>query len=326
MNFFCTLFDTNYLSRGIALYHSLKQQLGEDFHLFVFPFDQSSYDLLTVMNLPHVTVVAQSEFETKELLAIKETRKAGEYCWTCTPVIIDYVLDTYEIDHCTYLDADTFFFDSPALILNHLEKKDVIITEHRFSPQYDKAVQVGRFCVQFVYFNQTENGRSILRRWREQCIEWCFDRIEDGKFGDQKYLDEWPQQPNVSIPQHLGVGVAPWNVQQYEVRSVRGKPYIYDAKGSQCVPLVFYHFHGFKFINTHEIDLGGYRLEKSVVENIYKPYWTLLKEIENRLRSLGIDLNIHGIRPPSTSQWLENWKRKIRGSYNIQKLPEMVNG
>ncbi|MFO1257759.1 MAG: glycosyl transferase [Gammaproteobacteria bacterium] len=326
MNFFCTLFDTNYLSRGIALYHSLRQQLGEDFHLFVFPFDQSSYDLLTVMNMPQLTVVAQSEFETDDLLAVKQNRKPGEYCWTCTPAIIEHLLETYEIDHCTYLDADTFFFDSPALILNHLDKKDVIITEHRFTTQYDRTDSVGRFCVQFVYFNQTENARSILKHWREQCIEWCFDKIEDGKFGDQKYLDEWPASPNVFIPHHLGVGVAPWNVQQYEVRSVRGKPYIYDEKGSQCVPLVFYHFHGLKFINAHEVDLGGYKLEQSVVDNIYKPYWTLLKEIENRLNSLGVDLNIHGIRTSSSSGWLDNWKRKIKGTYNVQKLKESVPG
>jgi hypothetical protein len=323
MHYFCTLFDTNYLTRGLALYHSLREQLGDEFHLFIFPFDQSSYELITLMNLPDVTVISQSEFESDALLAVKETRTAGEYCWTCTPAIIEFVLDSYDIEHCVYLDADTFFFDSPNLILNHLEHKDVIITEHRYSPQYDKTQEVGRFCVQFVYFNQSENARGILSHWRQQCIEWCFDKIEDGKFGDQKYLDEWPSQPNVFVPQHLGVGVAPWNVQQYILKNVRGKPLVYDPKALQSVPVVFYHFHGLKFLENNVIDLGGYRLNQKVIDWIYQPYWSLLKDIENKLISLGVNLNFHGIKPAAKyTAWLSHLKRKIKGTHNILAIEE----
>ena len=46
----------------------------------------------------------------------------------------------------------------------------------------------------------------------ERCIEWCFDRVEDGKFADQEYLDDWPQvHEDVVVLERPGVGMAPWN-------------------------------------------------------------------------------------------------------------------
>lgn len=74
----------------------------------------------------------------------------------------------------------------------------------------------GRYCVQFNYFRQTENGRRVLTWWKEKCMEWCFDIPEPDRMGDQKYLNGWPEKfPGVWELQHLGGGVAPWNLEQY---------------------------------------------------------------------------------------------------------------
>ena len=42
---FCTLFDSFYLSRGLALYESIKEHT-EDFHLYIFAFDDITYEIL----------------------------------------------------------------------------------------------------------------------------------------------------------------------------------------------------------------------------------------------------------------------------------------
>ena len=42
---FCTLFDSYYLDKGIALYKSL-ERVSNDFMLFIFCFDERSYDIL----------------------------------------------------------------------------------------------------------------------------------------------------------------------------------------------------------------------------------------------------------------------------------------
>ena len=83
---------------------------------------------------------------------------------------------------------------------------------------YDQTDTSGIYCVQFMYFKNNLEGKKILSDWRKQCIKWCYNRFENGKFGDQKYLDNWPQKySKLHILNNLGGGVAPWNVQQYKV-------------------------------------------------------------------------------------------------------------
>jgi hypothetical protein len=135
---YCTLFDSNYLTRGLAMYESLKKH-SDDFHLYIFAFDDKSYDLLKKLDLNFITIISLKEFEDEELLKVKDERSAGEYCWTCTPSTIKYCIETYSLDSCTYLDADLYFFDNPSVLIEEMGSKSVLITEHRYTPIYDQS-------------------------------------------------------------------------------------------------------------------------------------------------------------------------------------------
>lgn len=77
--------------------------------------------------------------------------------------------------------------------------------------------------MQFVTFKNNEQGRTVLEWWRNACLEWCYARYENGRFGDQKYLDDWPYLfEGVFVSQNLGGGVAPWNMQQYQFEQENG--------------------------------------------------------------------------------------------------------
>jgi hypothetical protein len=284
MTSFCTLFDSRYLSRALALYESLSAQPGS-FHFYIFALDEACFEVLTALSLPATTIISARQFEDPQLLAVKSTRSPAEYCWTCTPTVIRYILDTYNTPSCTYLDADLYFFASPQVLLAELGDGSVLITEHRYSPCYDQSDKCGKYCVQFITFRNNPDGRRVLEWWRQACIAWCYNRCEPGRFGDQKYLDDWPQKfQGVHVLSHLGGGLGPWNVQQYDFLRAQNRLLGRRRDTSREFAVIFYHFHHLKFFTNGLIDLGGYRLSATVRNLIYKPYIRHLDEITSRIQ------------------------------------------
>ncbi|MFY9314115.1 MAG: hypothetical protein WAO95_00990 [Burkholderiales bacterium] len=292
---FCTLFDSGYLSRGLAMYESLARRCRE-FTLYVFPFDDRALRTLEALALPNVVIVPLKEFEDQELLRVKPTRSGAEYCWTCTASTVLYVMERFGHAVCTYLDADIHFHASPDPLLEELGADDVLITEHRFSPQNDLSATSGIYCVQFVTFRNSERGRKALRWWREACLESCELNPAAGKCGDQKYLDDWPQRfEGVHVLAHLGGGLAPWNVQQYRFDERAPHTGTQIASGRRFEP-VFFHFHGLKLSTGGRVRLTGtsYELSTGVVEIFYRPYLRHLDDIGRRLAARGIEFDPHG--------------------------------
>jgi hypothetical protein len=312
---FCTLFDSNYLSRGLVTYQSLMTATHNTAHLYVFAFDDACFDVLSSMKLPNLTVISLSEFEDDALLAIKPTRSRGEYCWTCTSSTILYCLEKLKLDNCTYIDADMYFYTNPQVLIDEkADAADVIITEHRYTPQYDKSKLSGIYCVQFMYFQNTEGGRLVLNWWRDRCLEWCYNRHEDGKFGDQKYLDDWTNRfgDTVHVCRHLGAGLAPWNVQQFELSLSEGdihcdvkenyKNLIFNdlwigKEGKSEFNPVFFHFHGVKLYDNGAAIYAPrmYILNKTVRHIFYDIYLQKLQLAQEELVSFEPALDKKGL-------------------------------
>jgi len=274
MYWFCTLFDSNYLYKGLALYRSLSN-VCNNFHLFILACDDNCDLILKSLNLENTTIISLSKFETKELLNVKEGRNNAEYYWTCGPSFIYYCLNQFNLDHCTYLDSDLMFFSSPKPLFDEIGKNSVAITEH-FTKRTDKLG--GRFCVQFVYFKNDGDGMKALTWWLDQCIEWCFARYENGKYGDQKYLDYFPEKfNNVHIIENRGCGVAPWNFKQYKF--IDNQNFVFRNKKYK---IIFFHFHGIRIdliSNKLILKTITYDLNKQVKDNIFMPYLQLIKDI-----------------------------------------------
>lgn len=310
---YCTLFDTNYLTRGLAMYESLLKYT-HDFHLYIFSFDDYCTSILKDLNLEKVTIVTLKEFEDDQLLAVKKARTVAEYCWTCTPSVILYSIQNFNLESCTYLDADIYFFSDPSVLIEEMGDKSVLITEHRYTPDYDLTETSGKYCVQFMCFKNDSNGLNVLNWWRDRCLEWCHARFEDGKFGDQKYLDDWTIRfEGVHELQHLGGGMAPWNIQRYNLKKID-----FD--------IVFYHFHGLKIISRKRVELGGYRLTSLDLDTFYKPYLRHLFEIGKKLNLIKKDYDFN---PPHKIPF--HWKMPIwiikrikNKTYNIFPLGDFL--
>jgi hypothetical protein len=281
--------------KGLCMYESLKS-VCSNFHLYIFAFDDRSYHTLKELELEHITVISLLEFEDEKLLKAKGTRNRGEYCWTCTSSTILYCIQRFELSHCTYIDADLFFYNDPKILIDEMGNNDVLITEHRYTPKYDQSVIAGKYCVQFMTFKNTPNGLKILKWWINACLDWCYARYEDGKFGDQKYLDGWTTRfTGIHVLKHLGGGVAPWNMQQYSFRTENSNIKGTELSSKNEFSLIFFHFHhvylyrlGFLNINY----LGLYKIPSSVKRLIYLPYLLQLQNQLSNFKGKNIDINL----------------------------------
>jgi len=310
------------MSRGLVMYDSLLNSCS-DFHLYVFAFDEKCYTFLKSQNYKHLTVVSLKEFEDEKLLNVKPTRTAGEYCWTCASSTIFYSINTFGLENCTYVDADMFFYSDPIVLLNEMGDKSVLITEHRYSKEHDQSKESGKYCVQFVTFKNDKNGMAVLNWWRDACIDWCYDRMEDGKFGDQKYLDDWTTRfEGVHELKHLGGGIAPWNVDQYSFSQMDRQIMGVEKSTGSKFEAVFYHFHGARFYADNIAQLTGleYTLTKEVISLFYLPYIKKINQKKIEINAQDNSFNPNGtlgnasMKPMGVTTWLFFYLRDVKRS------------
>jgi hypothetical protein len=300
---YVTLFDNNFLPQGLCLHASL-QRHGGPHVLWIVCVDDAVERHLQRLALPDVRLIRLDEAETGELRAVKALRTRAEYCWTITPFTPDFVFDRdTTAQRVTYLDADLFFFASPLPLFAELEAraKHVLITEHAYAPEYDNTALSGRFCVQFVTFRRAPAAAEVLKWWQARCIEWCYARCEDGKYGDQKYLDQWPQLFGdcVHIFSDPDLTLAPWN-SDYRIR-----------RGLRHERPAFYHFHGLRVVTPERVKLfSGHHISAS--RFLYDEYLAAMREAAARLRTSGIEVPALP-EPPGLITWLRRIKYRYSG-------------
>jgi len=275
MEHYVTLFDSLFLPQGLALQASLERH-ARPYSLWILCVDDETHEVLDRLGLPNVRLMRLADVETPELLRVKQERSRAEYCWTLTPFTPRFVCQAdRSVQRVTYLDADLWFRESPAPIFRELELsgKQVLITDHAYAPEHDQTATSGRYCVQFMVFTR-EGGESVRKWWQERCIEWCYARPENGKFGDQKYLDDWPERfsDRVHVLQHVEWARAPWNAVEMS----------HDRA-------LFFHFHGLRLLGDDKVNLGGYPLSPTLIQDVYAPYLEYLAQAIGALRKLGFE-------------------------------------
>jgi len=311
MRNYCTYFDSFYVDKGIALYLSLLKQ-DSNFQLFVMAFDDGTYNKLIELSLKNIIVERLSDFETPELLAIKSERVKPEYCWTCGPSIIEYFLLKYNLADIAYLDSDLFFVSSPKVIFDEIGEKSVAITEH-FTPVEEMS---GKYCVQFMYFKNNQEGLKVLRWWKNSCIDWCYARFENGKYADQKYLEYFSHlYTDTCVIKNRGVGVAPWNCLQYKYS--KNELIFFDKR----YEIVFFHEHGISF-EPEGLKLNvryRHRFNYTVKEVLFRPYAELMMDVFNNY--LGISISLYRFKQPS---WIIGCYQKVRSTLKHSRIVRFV--
>jgi hypothetical protein len=150
-----------------------------------------------------------------------------------------------------------------------------------------------------------------MRWWQERCLEWCFARYENGKFGDQVYLDQWPTLfgDSVHIVRQVEKTLAPWNVRHFASRS-----------GARLDP-VFYHFHGLRLLAGRRARLFKFYDVGPEGSAIYDTYLAALAKSYTQLSRAGIRTPMHSL-PHERYGWLRALGRRFKGTERFAKIPQ----
>jgi len=283
--YYCTYFDRNYLIKAIALIESIARHEKNSFEIFVVCLDEFTRIMLNKLNYPFVNLIPLHEIESRDqaLIEARGNRSVVEYYWTLTPTIILRILEyNPHIEALTYLDADLFFYSSPDPIWQEFGENSVMIHEHRFSPEQKQLEVYGKYNVGLLCFKKDNRAKNVLRWWREQCNEWCYARLENGRYADQLYLNQFPIQfQGVSVLQHIGAGVGPWNHIQYRFTKDRThRVWINDH------PLVFYHFHSFTFVQPEIIVPSKYVTNPFTMDILSYCFIPYANQLLNNIRNI----------------------------------------
>jgi hypothetical protein len=288
VNHYCTYFDRSFLIQGLALAASLRRN-DRSAVLWVLCLDDFTALYLRERAETWLRPIELSTLETAdgELLAIKAQRSTIEYYFTLSPCWPRYLLRHHpEIDRLTYVDADMFFFDDPSAIFSEMESASILVTEHRYPVHLRHHLRYGRFNVGLLSFRNDDVGLDCLDWWRHRCLDWCYDREENGKYGDQKYLDEWPARygARLCVSRRQGVNLAPWNWSQYPFSFRTGRLIVNDE------PIEVFHFARFAPLQGTWLFQSG-QLEYGVMpwrvrQWIYGRYWRALRAARNDVARL----------------------------------------
>lgn len=296
----CTLYNSLYLDKGIVIYESLKE-CSKDFELYVLCMDDKCFEVLSELGEKQLKPIRLCEIENQNMLKAKANRTVAEYCWTCSSRLIQYILETYKPECCTYIDADMFFYYDPQILVDEMlmAGKSVMIVPHRFTNRnIEQASVVGTYCVEFNCFKNDAYGKEVLNHWHNQCLECCSNLGDGIHWGDQKYMDEWPLVYNeiVHVCEHPGAGIAPWNIEWYKDLDVNKMEVTYKKDNKRAI-IVFFHFQSLSYIseslaNTSLMTNNRY-LDYNLAKCLYIPYLKKIKKTKEWLKeNYGLDLLI----------------------------------
>lgn len=261
-----------YVHKIMTLHESLAKYTS-DFNLIVCCIDPKTRELFEKLNLMNVIPVDVAKVEGFEpsLKIARAERQLNEYCWTLKAPLCEWVFAKYKVKSVLYLDGDLYFYSSPQHILKEWGQASIYLTKQRDVGWVEDTY--GFFQAGMVGFKNDEDGLRGVRWWKQKCLEWCFKRSEEGRFGDQKYLDRIPQvSNNVFISSHEGINAAPWNTIYHhnpEMKVEDGQTLIHDK------PLVAFHFACLSITGRNQFDLWDLDtvdIPKKYMRHIYIPY------------------------------------------------------
>jgi hypothetical protein len=279
---FCTHFDQGYLPQGLALLASLERH-APGMRLWVLALDSTCHELLKGLDHPALRLLSLAEVETAELRHARANRSWGEYCWTLTPFLPQWVWERApETETVTYIDADCWLAGPAAVLLDRFAASDAdcMITPHAYTPHRDRTATAGTYCVQFMPFRRGADALAILRWWQDRCLEQCSSQLGQGPLGDQGHLEDWPERfgARVYVLDQPELTLAPWNIERFWNQGAP-RPCLYHFQGFRL-----YRLGGWLVIRAS----AGVPLKASAIQRLHRAYLADILAMLGQLPARGL--------------------------------------
>lgn len=312
---YCTIFDSNYTARALAL-HASFLEFNRDGLFALVCIDDLAADLLAALDLPRALVLRPAEYVTPALKAVEPTRSRGEYCWTCKPIVLLHLMDRFpDASWVVYLDTDMMLFDEPDSALPG-DRAHYLLTPHRFHASFSEfAEDAGKFNAGYMAARNTPQGRQVVEWWQQRCLESCSVILTPETYADQKYLNRIPVLfPWGEASAHAGLNAAPWNIDAYDVTERNGKVFVGDNA------LVLYHFQALNVFRdgTATLYAGNRRVAKSLQRLVYAPYLRRIADAYALLRNRDPEFSLGiGAPAPLKGSFLSRMRQHVQRRRNL---------
>lgn len=282
---FVTYFDSHYAAQGIAMLQSLRAWCPGA-TVTVLCLDDTILRILKSWfpeGLHTLTIAEVLESEPR-LVPLRESRTPWEFFATMKPILIRQVMNTVALpgEWFIFTDADTYYFSSPLETISHIPKDvSTVMMPNRFGADTLHLRIYGNYCAGFGLWRCDAHARAVLDDWSSACIDWCFSRVEQGRFMNQGYLNEWPKKHDrIMILGHPGFNLAPWNLGSHRILETPAGVLVDN------MPLVFFHFSSVSRTVSGSWQTFYTYPEMSrpaVLDGIYAPYLDTIEAISSRL-------------------------------------------
>lgn len=249
MKIIFTVCSNNYLAQAKALGDSVRK-FGTDYEFIIGLADKKSAEINYEEEIGF-KIVPVEEIGIPNFESLCAKFNIIELNTAVKPFYLEYFTGKHQdLDFLMYFDPDTALFASPAIIEEELRNSNILITPHILTPvpldgknpQENLFLNFGIYNLGFIALRQPSTQMSFIKWWQERTYHLGYDRIADGLFVDQLWINFSPIFHHASVSLNPGLNMGPWNLHERYLKYDSSK-----IKVNETYDLIFYHFSNYKF-------------------------------------------------------------------------------
>lgn len=277
-----TLCSNNYLPFAISLAKSVKGFLPDSkfiIGLVDIPNPQIDYQFNVEVEILPCFDLGYPEFHS-----MLKGYNVIEFNTAVKPFYFEYLFANHpDLDRIYYLDPDLYFFQSPLMMDLVWGQEEILITPNLiYLPEKTvtgelASLRHGINNLGFIGLQRGIESFKFISWWKERLIHHCkIDKCR-GIFVDQKWVDLAPLFfYKIKSVKHPGWNMAWWNLSERNLIKDQEDYFV----NSTDIPLIFFHFSGFKPENkiyTERLLNGEFQVkEDSTLFQLHEAYKKVL--------------------------------------------------